>query len=395
MTGAVADISTSSRLQEFVDGHTHLPTPYLVMDLDIVAQRYDALRDALPQARIFYAVKANPAPEVLRVLAAAGSSFDVASIGEIDLCRALGIAPERLSFGNTVKKEAAIAAAYAAGVRTFAVDAPEELDKLTLLAPRSTLLIRLVSEGGGADWPLSRKFGTTEEAALTLMRRAVARGHRVGVSFHVGSQQREPQAWDAPLAATRRLRDALRRDGHDLVAVNLGGGLPSHHAQPTPPLAAYGEHIRDALRRHGMTDLDVMTEPGRFLVGDAGVIRAEVVLATAKPSDGGRRWVYLDIGMFNGLVETQEEAIRYRITCPGAVGDETPAVLAGPTCDSLDILYERVPYPLPAGLRAGDPVEIHSTGAYTTSYSSVGFNGIEPLRTYHLSATHSSNGELL
>lgn len=395
MTGTLADLRTSSRLQEFVDGHTHLPTPYLVMDLDIVRQRYDALRGAIPDARIFYAVKANPAPEVLRVLAAAGSSFDVASIGEIELCQSLGIGPERLSFGNTMKKEAAILAAYAAGVRTFAVDAPEELDKLTRCAPRSTLLIRLVSEGGGADWPLSRKFGTTEDAALTLMTRAIARGHRVGVSFHVGSQQREPQAWDAPLRATRRLRDALRRNGHDLVAVNLGGGLPSHHAQPTPPLAAYGENIRDALRRYGMTDLDVMTEPGRYLVGDAGVIRAEVVLTTEKPSDDGRRWVYLDIGMFNGLIETQEEAIRYRITCPGADGEDTPAVLAGPTCDSLDILYEREPYPLPAGLRAGDPVEIHSTGAYTTSYSSVGFNGIEPLRTYHLPATTSSNGELL
>jgi ornithine decarboxylase len=186
------------------------------------------------------------------------------------------------------------------------------------------------------------------------------------------------------------LRDALRRDGHDLVAVNLGGGLPSHHAQPTQPLASYGESIRDAIHRHGLADLDVMTEPGRFLVGDAGLIRAEVVLATEKPSDGGRRWVYLDIGVFNGLVETQEEAIRYRIRCPGAEGDEIPSVLAGPPCDSLDILYQRTPYPL--------PVEILSAGAYTTSYSSVGFNGIEPLRAYHLSATHtneySPNGEL-
>jgi ornithine decarboxylase len=391
--------TATSRLQGFVADHEHLPTPYLVMDLDIVQERYDALRAAVPEAGVFYAVKANPAPEVLRLLAAAGSCFDVASMGEIALCESLGIAPERLSFGNTIKKESAIAAAYAAGVRTFAVDAPEELDKLTLLAPRSTLLVRLASEGGGADWPLSRKFGTTEEAAATLLTLAVARGHRVGVSFHVGSQQRDPGAWDAPLGATRRLRDAVRRDGHDLVAVNLGGGLPSHHAQPTPPLASYGGSIRDALHRHGLADLDVMTEPGRFLVGDAGLIRAEVVLATEKPSDGGRRWVYLDIGVFNGLVETQEEAIRYRINCPGAEGDDIPAVLAGPTCDSLDILYERTPYPLPAGLRAGDPVEILSAGAYTTSYSSVGFNGIEPLRTYHLSPTHtnefSPNGELL
>lgn len=382
----------TDRLRQFVDENDHLPTPYLVMDLDIVRERYDALRHAIPEAGIFYAVKANPAPEVLRVLDAAGSCFDVASIGEIALCESLGIAPERLSFGNTIKKESAIAAAHAAGVRTFAVDAPEELDKLIRHAPRSTLLVRLASEGGGADWPLSRKFGTTEEAAATLLNRAVAHGHRVGISFHVGSQQHDPDAWAAPLAATRRLRDMLQHQGHDLVAVNLGGGLPSRHAQPTPPLVSYGEAIRGALHRYDLADLNVMTEPGRFLVGDAGMIRAEVVLATDKPSDDGRRWVYLDIGVFNGLVETQEEAIRYRIHCPGADGDDVPCVLAGPTCDSLDILYERTPYPLPAGLRAGDPVEILSAGAYTTSYSSVGFNGIEPLRTYHLPTT-TPNGE--
>lgn len=389
---------TTSRLQEFVAEHAHLPTPYLVMDLEIVAERYDALREAIPEAAVFYAVKANPAPEVLRVLAAEGSHFDVASAGEIALCQSLGIAAERLSFGNTVKKESAIESAYAAGVRTFAVDAPEELDKLTLLAPGSTLLVRLASDGGGADWPLSRKFGTTEDAAEMLLGRAAERGHRVGVSFHVGSQQRDPRAWDAPLAATRRLRDGLQRAGYDLVAVNLGGGLPSHHALPTPPLASYGEAIRGAIHRHDLADLDVMTEPGRFLVGDAGLIRAEVVLTTDKPSDNGRRWAYLDIGMFNGLIETQEEAIRYRIRCPGADGDDIPTVLAGPTCDSLDVLYERTPYPLPRGLRAGNPVEILAAGAYTTSYSSVGFNGIEPLRAYHLPLTRtdqlSPNGEL-
>lgn len=386
--------TTTSRLREFVADNPHLPTPYLVLDLDVVRERYDALREAIPQATVHYAVKANPAQEVLLALAAAGSSFDVASAGEIALCSSLGIGPERLSFGNTVKKESDIASAYDAGVRTFAVDAPEELDKLSLLAPGSTLLVRLASEGGGADWPLSRKFGTTEEAAGMLLKRAAERGHHVGISFHVGSQQRDPRAWEAPLAATRRLRNALRRRGHDLVAVNLGGGLPSHHFEPTPPLASYAEAINRALRRHGLSDLAIMTEPGRFLVGDAGLIRAQVVLATEKPSDAGRRWVYLDIGMFNGLVETQEEAIRYRIHCPGADGEKTPAVVAGPTCDSLDVLYERTPYPLPDDLHAGSPVEILSAGAYTTSYSSVGFNGIEPLRAYHLPPTTTDDNHL-
>ena len=236
---------------------------------------------------------------------------------------------------------------------------------------------------------LSRKFGCTLDEAKWLVHRAADRGFTVGISFHVGSQQRDPHAWETPLANVADLARSLAAEGHTLSTVNLGGGLPSTYYLPTPPIETYGTAIAAAVKHHlgEFPDLSIMVEPGRFLVGDAGLIRSEVVLIAEKASDAGRRWVYLDIGIFNGLTETQEEAIRYRIHCPDSSAPLGPAVLAGPTCDSLDVLYEREPYPLPLDLRIGDPVDILATGAYTTSYSTVGFNGFEPLRSYCLPAS--------
>jgi len=384
------------RIDRFLADNQDLDTPFLVVDLDIVRDRYDELRRALPQAAVYFAVKANPDPAVVGLLAALGSNFDVASLGEIDLCLDLGINPNRLSYGSTIKKERDISAAYERGVHTFAVDSAPELDKIVKHVRHGTVLVRLASDGAGADWPLSRKFGCNPAEARLLLRAAADHGLSVGVCFHVGSQQRDPQAWNGPLSTVAELAAWLDRAGHRLSTLNLGGGLPSTYLLPTPTIDSYGTQIDIALERHlgNAHGMAVMVEPGRYLVGDSGVIRAEVVLIADKASDAGRRWVYLDIGMFNGLAETQDEAIRYRIRCPGRHGQSVPSVLAGPTCDSLDVLYERAPYPLPIDLQVGDQVEVLSTGAYTSSYSSIWFNGIEPLRSYHLPATvHGENHE--
>ncbi len=382
----VRPAAVPARISQFLDERPELPTPFLVIDLDVVRERYESLRAALPLATVYFAVKANPDPEVVGLLAELGSSFDVASVGEIDLCLRLGIEPDRLSYGNTIKKARDIAAAYARGVRTYAVDSIAELDKIRTHCAEGTVLVRVSTDGDGADWPLSRKFGCTPAEAEVMLLEAADQGLEIGVSFHVGSQQRDPGAWRAPLAVVADLAASLAQYGHRLSTVNLGGGLPSTHFTATPSIDVYGREIEHAVRatlgaEHGMR---VMVEPGRFLVGDAGVLRSEVVLITEKATDAGRRWVYLDVGMFNGLTETQEEAIRYRVRCPGTSGELAPAVLAGPTCDSLDVLYEREPYPLPVDLQEGQFVDLLATGAYTSSYSSVWFNGFEPLRTYHL-----------
>ena len=387
------DHPSTARIDAYLAENPDLGTPVLVVDLDIVRDRYLRLRRALPAADVFYAVKANPDAAILRLLGALGSSFDVASLGEIELCLRLGIAAERLSYGNTVKKERDIAAAYERGVRVFAVDSGVELAKVIRRAPGCMVTARLSSDGAGADWPLSRKFGATAGEVADQLLTALDAGLSVGVSFHVGSQQRDPRAWDAPLSTVAALSTLLEAHGHRLTSLNLGGGLPSTHVQATGPVEVYGAAIDTALeahlgRNHG---LRTMIEPGRYLVGDAGLIRSEVVLVTAKDSDDGRRWVYLDVGMFNGLAETQGEAIRYRMRCPGTSGPLEPAVVAGPTCDSVDVLYEREPYPLPVDLQVGGHVDLLSTGAYTTTYSSVWFNGFEPLRAHYLPAGESES----
>jgi ornithine decarboxylase len=370
-----------------------IDTPYLTMNLQVVAARYSQLREALPAATVLYAVKANPAPEVVRLLAQAGSSFDVASRGEIDLCLNAGIEPARLSYGNTIKKERDISYAFCHGIRVFTVDSPAELEKVIRNAPGSTAYIRITTDGAGADWPLSRKFGCDEAAALELLRAAARAGLKFGISFHVGSQQRNPQAWDRPLEQVAALYRVMRDEGYAPAGVNLGGGLPSRHRESTPGIDEYGSAIRRALQRRLGSEFkgDVLIEPGRYLVGDAGVIEAEVVLIAERSCEPGRRWVYLDIGMFNGLAETLDEAIRYRIHVPGRGGPMGPVAIAGPTCDSADVLYEHSDYELPLNLQIGDRVQLLAAGAYTSSYSSVCFNGFEPLRTYFLPASRPSS----
>jgi len=362
--------------------HEH---PVLAVDLDIVEWNYRQLAWALPGTGIYYAVKANPAPELLRRLAALGARFDVASRGEIALCQSLGISGDRLSFGNTIKKERDIAYAHQAGVSLFAVDSEEELRKIARAAPGAEVFARILTNGVGADWPLSRKFGCTPAMAESLLLQAAELGLTPrGVSFHVGSQQGDLAAWDAALAETAALFDRLYARGVHLDLVNLGGGFPARYNTDVRGAEAYGDAIRETLaRRFGDRRITTIAEPGRGLVGDAGVIRSEVVLVSRKDASEDTRWVFIDIGMFSGLAETMGEAIKYRIETSKdrADGETGRVVLAGPSCDSADILYEHTDLRMPRDLAAGDEVLILSTGAYTSTYSSVGFNGFPPLET--------------
>jgi ornithine decarboxylase len=291
------------------------------------------------------------------------------------------VTPDRISFGNTIKKERDIAAAYAKGVRMFAFDSGAELEKIARVAPGSKVYCRVLMECEGAEWPLSRKFGCEPEMAADLLVRARDLGlDAYGVSFHVGSQQTDLTQFDKALTRTVALFREVASRGIELRMVNMGGGFPSRYRTDVPSIAAYGEAIRNALTsRFGDDQPDVIVEPGRGIVGDAGVIQAEVVLVSQKGGGDQRRWVYLDVGKFHGLAETMDEAIKYRLTTPHDGGETSPVVLAGPTCDSADILYEKADYRLPAALKSGDKVCILATGAYTTTYSAVAFNGFPPL----------------
>ncbi len=371
----------SARIEAFLD-RTDLASPFLVMDVAAVVSRYVELQRALPEAVIYYAAKANPLPEIIRALAGVGSCFDVASGPEVEHCLALGIAPGLMSFGHTVKKAAAIADAYAAGIQLFSCDSVGELEKIARHAPGANVSVRLLTNGKGAEWPLSRKFGCHPDMARDLLIHARALGLTpYGVSFHVGSQQTDPGQWEEPIALAAALFHSVRAQGIRLHSLNLGGGFPAHYSTPVLPITDYGAAIARSLFRHfGRNWPQIVVEPGRYLVADAGIIQAEVVLVARKSYADDTRWVYLDCGKFGGLAETMDEAIKYRFRVPARSGRLTPVILAGPTCDSADIMYERTACYLPADLMAGDHVQILSAGAYTHTYSSVGFNGFSPLR---------------
>lgn len=354
--------------------------PTLVLSREAVRYQYRALSSGFGRAHIHYAVKANPQREVLETLVSEGSRFDAASRGEIELCLSLGAKPEHISFGNTIKRATDIAFAHSVGIKLFAVDAEAELEKIAAHAPQARVYIRLLVGATGADWPLSRKFGCTPSMALPLMERAVELGLKpVGLSFHVGSQTRTAHMWrdtlDQVAAVWRDAQDA----GFGLSLINIGGGFPAAYEYEVEAPNAYAAQVMDMVNDRFADATYVMAEPGRGMVAEAGVIAAEVLLVSRKSDDDLHRWVYLDIGKFSGLAETMDEAIRYSFVTDKDHQDMTPCIVAGPSCDSADVLYEKRPVLLPNGLAAGDKVMIKSCGAYTTTYSSVCFNGFPPL----------------
>jgi ornithine decarboxylase len=374
--------SPTKRIDQFLDKRP--PTPCVVIDLDIVRAKYAALQKLWPTANIYYAVKANPAPEIISALAEVGANFDLASPGEIDLCLGLSIPSERLSFGNTIKRESAIAKSWTDGIRLFAFDSVAELEKLARRAAGARVFCRMLTENKGAEWPLTRKFGCESHMAVDLLIKAKKLGlDPVGVSFHVGSQQTDPQQWGAAIAHAAWIFHDCAHQGVNLELINLGGGLPAHYREPVPPLEAYAEAIETALRKEFASSRPhIMIEPGRYLVGDAGVLQTEIVLIARKSAHEHERWIYLDAGLYNGLDETLNERIHYRIRTSRDGGAGGPAILAGPTCDSTDVLYRRHPYELPLDLEIGDTVDFLSAGAYTGSIASVAFNGFPPIQTY-------------
>lgn len=351
-------------------------TPYLSIDLGRVRKNFAALRTAFPQAQIRYAVKANPAEPILRLLAAEGSTFDVASVGEIDTCNAAGIDGSALTFGNTVKTPADVARAHARGVRRFAFDTEQGMTAIAEHAPGAAVECRIAPDFPASVTPFGHKFGCAPQAAAQLLKRAQRLGLRAeAVSFHVGSQQLDPVAWEIGIRSAAPIFEAAS----ELSTINVGGGYPLAYAVGAPDLDVIAEAIGSALAHHfGVHPPRLAIEPGRAITGSAGTISCQVV-ATRAGTDA-RRWVYLDIGRYGGLAETENEYIRYRLVTDRDGDPVEDAVVAGPTCDGDDVLYQS--YPLPVTLSPGDRVEIADAGGYTASYASVNFNGFSSLPTY-------------
>ena len=375
------DANTTARIKQMGE---EIPTPFLAVSLGKIEANYRLMEELFPGAGIYYAVKANPADAIISRLHTLNSGFDVASTYELDKVLALGVKPEKISFGNTIKKASQIRYCFEKGVRLFASDCESDIQNIAEQAPGAEVFIRILTEGSEtADWPLSRKFGCQPDMAVELMVLAKELGLKpIGISFHVGSQQRETSAWDAAIAKCKFIADRLDQHDISLKLLNIGGGLPTNYDNRTHDLDHYARQIMRFLEEDFTEEKPyIVLEPGRSLVGDAGVLVSEIVMISRKSRDACQRWIYTDVGLFGGLIETLGEAIKYPVVC-NKTGEEEEVILAGPTCDSMDIMYEDLMIPLPLSLEAGDKLYWLCTGAYTTSYSSVEFNGFPPLASY-------------
>ena len=381
----VAVNTVSGRLENFLAA-AELATPVLILDPAAARQRYADFVAAFPQATVHFAVKACPEPAVLRTLRDMGASFDVAGPDEIRCALDAGATPSALCYGNPIRSPKDVAGAHRAGVTRFVTDSAEDLAVLADNAAGARVLVRLLVSDDGAATPFAGKFGSAPDEAVRLLWMAAAAGLTAeGVAFHVGSQQTRPLAF---AEAARQALGVAGAAGLRRPVLDVGGGFPVPYRLPVPELPAFATAVDDAVDtavRTGVIDgVELMLEPGRAVVAEAGVLRARVVRVSRRLGVDHRRWVYLDVGRYSGLAETEGEAITYPVRAPGRTGPYGPVVLAGPTCDGDDVLYRSTPYALPLTLRAGDIVDLLATGAYTASYSSIGFNGVPPLAVHVL-----------
>ncbi|WP_241968183.1 type III PLP-dependent enzyme [Streptomyces sp. ICBB 8177] len=367
------------------------PADRLVYDLAGIEAAYANLVRELPGVSVRFAMKACPVDEVLTCLARRGSGADAASPQEIAHALRTGVPVERVHYGNTIKSDRDIAHAYRLGVRDFATDSMEDVEAIAAHAPGARVFCRLATDGKGALWGLSHKFGCSAGDAVRVLERARDLGLTpAGLSVHVGSQQMTAEAWDDACDRLADVLTALDRRGVFLDHINLGGGLPAAgylDAWGTPlepPLDEILAAVRQGMRRLTRVAgrrLAFLIEPGRHLVADHGAIRAHVLRLTSRErQDGGRaHWLYLSCGKFNGLYEMDQ--LQYRLVFPTHSGaDLVPAVVAGPTCDSDDAYaHDHGLVRVPRAVASGDPVWILASGAYATSYMTRGFNGFSPL----------------
>jgi ornithine decarboxylase len=341
--------------------------PFLILDAAIVRNKIRRFRAAMPRVRPHYAVKANPDRRVLKVLAQEGAGFEIASTAELDLLLGLGVPAAEIFFSNPMKSRDSIAYAAAKGVEWFVVDSVDELKRIHEIAPDAKQYLRIATPNIGSDWPLSGKFGCGVGDAREMVALAAKLGvDLAGVTFHVGSQCRNPENWRVALEKAKSLFDAMAKAGLKPRLLNIGGGFPVRHVKPIPSIEVIGAVVNEGLKGFA-EEVQVVAEPGRYLVSDAGYFVCRV-LGTA--TRAGKRWMHWDAGLFGGVIESSE-GLKYRIRTERS-GPDVAWTVGGPTCDSVDIVMRDEP--LPSDLQEGDFVYIKNAGAYTTAYASQ-FNG--------------------
>jgi ornithine decarboxylase len=368
--------STLFKVLKFID-RENPGTPVLLMDRDKIKEKAGLIGSGIAGSRVFYAMKANPDPEVVRFVHELGMGFEIASEGELRVLRDIGVSPENIITSNPVKSMGFLRTAAASGIRYYAFDSVAEVHKMAASVPTAKVFVRLSVPNEGSDWPLSRKFGVELDEALSLMRCAADKGLKpVGITFHVGSQCLNKYSWNAALYKARALWDMCEADGMRLETLNIGGGYPVSYTRSVVAIQEIEGNIDRLIKDHFPAGTGVFIEPGRAVVGDAGVLIASVIGKALRRSED---WLSLDAGVFNGLMESVG-GIRYSFI-PEDAGREKRSsrsyVVAGPSCDSFDVMQREVWLPEP---EVGDLVLILSAGAYTTAYASE-FNGFPVPRT--------------
>lgn len=347
-------------------------TPTLVINLDRIKERFIELQETLKEAKIYYAVKANDHQEILALLNDLGSGYEVASSWELEKVLRLGVDGSRIISSNPVKPLDFIDYAYKSGIKAFSIDSYKEIDKLKKIAPRSRVYVRLIVPNEGSDWPLTNKFGVDVDTALDILEYAKYQGLvPYGITFHVGSQCNNLRNWFIGIKKAWELWEKAIYKDIKLTMLNLGGGIPVNYQYESLSIRDIGSYIEALLQKYFLIKpMEIQIEPGRGLVGDAGVLVSSVIGKTTKYINGEESyWIYLDTGVFNGLAEVLG-GISYPMYAEQK-GEIKPYTIAGVSCDSMDIISNFTYLP---DVDVGDRIYIMATGAYTTVYAA-NFNG--------------------
>lgn len=367
--------------KDIIEQTQHLPTPFLVIDLEQIRENIRQIRQALPQAALFYAVKCNTDPRVLATVQQMNAGFEIASISEAQMVLQRGARAERIICFHPVKSPDFLRFLHHRRIDVLAADSIDELDKLAAHAPGSRIVIRVSVPNDGSLVPLSRKFGAEPKQATELFRYAVARGLvPYGITIHVGSQCERLETWSRALTICQQVYRQTSSADVNLSLISLGGGLPASYTNNSLSLAAIGKLTNETVSQWELpVGCTISVEPGRAVVASAGTLIVTVI-GLADRAAGS--WAYIDAGVYHGLFEAAPVAgrIPYPITVKHSDRQMRVYNVGGPTCDGFDLPFERLSLP---ELRIGDRIAIRYAGAYTSAITTE-FNGFSAPTVHYL-----------
>ncbi len=367
--------STLFKVLRYLD-REHVETPFLLIDSETIKEKTSLIGRSIKNAKVFYAVKANPDIEILRFLNKLDLGFEISSEGELEILSSLGVKPERIISSNPIKSLKFLKLASSYGIDYFSLDSSDEIDKLSKFASRCNVYVRLSVPNEGSEWPLSKKFGVELDEAATLLSYAKEKGlNPVGITFHVGSQCTNVYNWHIALDKAKVLWDIANKNGIQLTLLNIGGGYPINYTKHVISIETIENHVSSLIYEKFPKEIEIHIEPGRAVVGDAGILVSTVI---GKACRADEDWLYIDVGVFNGLMESVG-GIKYSYIVESYRHTQSKKrwTIAGPSCDSFDVIDKNVALPEP---NIGNLILILSSGAYTVSYASE-FNGFSIPKT--------------